>query len=107
MRGFPQPHKRVIVKSKRVETDPGLTGAARWVGVWREGEMVQAGKAGFGSRRNTVSWIAFAALALSACDGGFSPRDATRAGSVLELTTPASGRVVDRDVPAPQVFDLT
>lgn len=69
--------------------------------------MVQAGKAGFGSRRNTVSWIAFAALALSARDGGFSPRDATRAGSVLELTTPASGRVVDRDVPAPQVFDLT
>jgi rare lipoprotein A len=69
--------------------------------------MVRAGTAGFGPYRNTVSLIVLAALALSACDGGLSPREATRSGSVLELATPSGSRVVDRDVPAPQVFDLT
>jgi rare lipoprotein A len=70
--------------------------------------MVRAGRADLGPRMNTVSWIVLAALALSACDGGgFSPREASRAGSALDLTAPTGARAVDRDVPAPQVFDVT
>jgi rare lipoprotein A len=70
--------------------------------------MIRAGRAGLGPRMNTVSWIVLASLALSACDGGgFSPREASRAGSALDLTAPTGARAVDRDVPAPQVFDVT
>jgi rare lipoprotein A len=69
--------------------------------------MIRAGKTDLGPCMNAISWIGLA-LALSACESdGFSQREASRAGSALDLTAPAGARAVERDVPAPEVFDVT
>jgi hypothetical protein len=45
------------------------------------------------------------ALGLAGCGG--LPREATRAGSALEIAAPAAPRLIERDVPAPDVFQVT
>lgn len=67
--------------------------------------MVRAGRAGDRQFRIHASVMVLVAFGLAACDGAGTQLGASRAGSGLELTAPA--RAVDRDIPAPEVFDIT
>lgn len=67
--------------------------------------MVTSGVAGQGPRALHGTALVLVALALAGCAA--DPRSASRAGSALDLTVPAPARVVERDMPAPEVFDLS
>jgi rare lipoprotein A len=67
--------------------------------------MVRAGGRVFGPRQGHVSWAVLVAVGLTGCTD--IAREASRGGSLLELATPATSRTVERDVPAPQVFQVT
>lgn len=69
--------------------------------------MVRAGTPGAGPRRISLSAVLLAGLGLSGCEGVGPTREASRAGSALELSAPVGPRAVERDVPAPQVFDVS
>lgn len=72
--------------------------------------MVRAGNAGVRPPFRFVYVLAFAGVLLAGCEGGgvlSSPREASRAGSGLDLTAPVRSGAVERDVPAPEVFSRT
>lgn len=69
--------------------------------------MVRAGRTGPGPGTISASLLVLVAFGLAACDGAGTPREASRAGSALALAVPASARTIERDVPAPEVFDLS
>jgi hypothetical protein len=66
---------------------------------------MRAGSAGSGTRSVHVAWVVVLAAGLAGCTD--APREASRAGGLLELAVPSAGRTVERDVPAPQVFQVT
>jgi len=68
--------------------------------------MARAGEAGWRPHAAVGFWLVPVVLALSACDGA-TPREASRAGAGLELAAPVNPRAVERDIPAPEVFEVT
>lgn len=67
--------------------------------------MVRSGRQGFGPIRGHVSWAVLLSVALAGCSD--TGREASRGGALLELAVPATGGTVERDVLAPQVFQVT
>jgi len=68
---------------------------------------MRAVRTGLGLPTSHVLSVFLAAGLLTACDGLGLPREASRAGAGLDLTAPVTARATDRDVPAPEVFQLT